>query len=513
MSEARTVPLLPPEPMAGHNFHDITYAYADAPTCQEFAASNAFMRGLMGPFGSGKSSVCVQEITNRAMRQRPGPDGKRHSRWGVIRNTYPELRDTTIRTVFQWLPPQYFGRYVEAKHSYQVKAIPGCEVEILFLALDRPDDIKKLLSLELTGAWVNEAREVPWSVIEAAQGRVGRYPAKRDGGPSWFGLWMDTNPPDSDSKWYRYFEERIWLKDFRRMQEAGELPREMKPEQFARIFKQPSGRSAGSENLSNLPGGRRYYSTLSAGKAAEWVKVYCDGEYGFVVEGKLVYPEYSDQIHCKDVEPIEGVEILRSWDFGLTPACIFSQVLPDGRWLIFDEMTSDNMSVDQFGDEVIEHCVKAFRGRATFRDVGDPAGDIRAETDKSTAFDILRAKDIDIVAAVTQDPTLRQEAIRLPLRRLVNGEPQFILHSRCKVLRKGFMGGYHRRRMMTAGPERYSERAEKNEYSHPHDALQYGAVEHFASALTEKRRDPDEDMFADKSDYFVDPTRSDVTGY
>lgn len=492
---------------------DIRYSYADVPTCEQFSNSDAFMRALMGPFGSGKSSACVVEMVNRALAQRPGPDGIRHTRFGVIRNTFPELRDTTIRTVMQWLPPMHFGRYVENRHSYRITAFDGVDMEMVFLALDRPDDIKKLLSLELTAAWVNEAREVPWSVIEAVQGRVGRYPAKRDGGASWFGVFLDTNPPDSDSKFYRYFEERTWLKDFNAMRAAGEVPKDMAPEDFAAIFKQPSGRSPQAENLSNLPGGRRYYTNLAAGKATEWVKVYVDGEYGFVVEGKLVYPEYSDQIHCKDVDPIEGVTILRSWDFGLTPACIFSQLLPDGRWLVFDEMTSDNMSVDQFSDEVVEHCNRAFKGRAQFDDVGDPAGNIRAETDKRTAFDILQAKDIDIRAAVTQDPSLRQEAVRKALRTLVNGEPQFVLHSRCKVVRKGFMGGYHRRRMQTKGPERYSEKPEKNEYSHPHDGLQYGAVEHFASALVQRARDEDEDLFANRDDVYADSTRSDVTGY
>lgn len=503
----------PMEPLSNASFYDITYGYEDVPTCRDFACSNAFMRSLMGPFGSGKSSVCVQEITNRSLRQRIGANGKRNSRWGVVRNTYPELRDTTIRTVFQWLPPQHFGRYVEAKHSYTVKAIEDCEIEILFLALDRPDDIKKLLSLELTGIWLNEVREIPWAIVEAAQGRVGRFPAKKDGGCSWHGIWMDTNPPDSDSKFYRYFEEKIWLKDFEKMRREGELPADMRPDQFAGIYKQPSGRGPKAENLSNLPGGRRYYSTLSAGKSPEWIKVYCDGDYGFVVEGKLVYPEYSDQVHCRAIDPVEGIEIERTWDFGLTPSCLFSQMLPDGRWLVFDEMVSDNMGADQFSDEVLTHCARAFRGKATFDDVGDPAGEGRVDTDAKSCFEILQAKDIMIRAAMTQDPTLRQESVKKPLRTLVNGEPQFILHPRCKVTRKGFMGGYHRRRMQTGGPERYSEKPEKNEYSHPHDCVQYRAIEHFAGALVSKPRDPDDDFFVDRSSYADDTTRDPSTGY
>lgn len=493
-------------------FNDINYGYAGVPTCERFSLSNAFIRGLMGPFGSGKSSACVIEIVNRGLAQRPGPDGIRHSRFAVIRNTYRELQDTTIKTVFQWLPPAYFGRYIENKHTFTITAFEKCRIEIVFMALDRPEDVKNLLSLELTGAWVNEAREVPWSVIEALQGRVGRYPAMKDGGPSWHGIWMDTNPPDSDSKWYKFFEEKVWLKDFNAMKASGDLPADMKASDFVTFFKQPGGLSPSAENLNNLTGGRLYYAKLATGKSAEWRKIYVDGDYGFVLEGKLVYPEYSDPIHCKEVDPVEGIIIERTWDFGLTPSCVFSQMLPDGRWLIFDEMVSDNMGVDQFSDDVIEHCNRAFKGRASFDDVGDPAGEGRVETDARSVFEILQAKDIDIRAAVTQDPTLRQESVKKPLRTLVAGEPQFILHPRCRVTRKGFMGGYHRRKMQTGGPERYSEKPEKNEYSHPHDCVQYRAMEHFAPALLTNPRHDDGDYYSDRSTG-VEAQRDETTGY
>lgn len=493
-------------------YKDIKYSYAGAPTCEMFSNSDAFFRGLMGPLGAGKSSACVIELVNRGLAQRRGPDGIRHSRWGVIRNTYRQLQDTTIRTVFEWLPPQYFGRYVENKHSYMVTAFEGVRMEILFMALDRPDDIKNLLSLELTGAWVNEAREVPWTVIELLQTRVGRYPSMKEGGPSWSGVWADTNPPDADSRWYRFFQEESWLKDFKRLKESGDLPRDMRPQDFVAFFKQPGGLSREAENLGNLAGGRLYYAKMVAGKSPEWVKIYVDGEYGFLVEGKLIYPEYSDSIHCKSVDPVEGIVIERTWDWGLTPSCVFSQMLPDGRWLVFDEMVSDNMGADQFSDDVLEHCNRAFKGRATFDDVGDPAGEGRVDTDARSVFDILQAKDIEIRGAMTQDPTLRQESVRKPLRTLINGEPQFILHPRCKVARKGFLGGYHRRRLQTAGPERYSEKPEKNEFSHPHDCIQYRALEHFAPALLTNPRHDDGDYYADRSTG-VEPQRDPTTGY
>lgn len=490
----------------------IRYSYAGVPTLEAFSESDAFIRGVCGPFGSGKSSAMVIEIINRALAQKPGPDGVRRTRWAVIRNTYQELRDTTIRTIMEWLPERHFGRYVEHKKSYTVTAFPGVEFEILFLALDRPDDIKKLLSLELTGAWVNEAREVPWSVIEALQGRVGRFPAVRAGGCSWSGIFLDTNPPDTDSKWYAFFEDKGWLKDFERLRREGSLPESMHPDDYAMIFHQPSGLSVEAENLPNLPGGRLYYARLAAGKASEWVKIYVHGEYGFLVEGKLVYPEYVDAAHCKEVDPIPGLPIIRAFDFGLTPACTFHQELPDGRWLQFDEMVSDNMSVDKFSDDVIEHCNKAFRGDVEFDDIGDPAGDFRVETDARTCFAILQAKGIMIRAAKSQDPTLRQESVRKALRTPgPNFEPLFILHPRCRVTRKGFLGGYHRRRLRTSGPERYSDKPEKNEYSHPHDCTQYALMERFAPALTERPSDYDPDF--DRDDYATMSDRNPLTGY
>ena len=60
--------------------------------------------------------------------------------------------------------------------------IGDVELEVIFLALDRPEDVKKLLSLELTGIWINEAREIPKSIIDACTMRVGRYPSMREGG-------------------------------------------------------------------------------------------------------------------------------------------------------------------------------------------------------------------------------------------------------------------------------------------------------------------------------------------
>ena len=471
---------------------DIRYSYAHVPTIREFAASNARVRGLMGCFRSGKSSGCVVEIVRRAQAQRPSPDGIRRTRWLVIRNTYGQLSDTTIKTVHMWLPPQHFGRHYETDHRYVVKGFQGVEFEILFRALDKPDHVANLLSLEVTGAWINEAREVPWAIVDAVQGRIGQWPSKMQGGCTWEGLFMDTNPPDQDLDWFRFFEEKNH------------------PDWFAKLFKQPSGLSSKAENIPNL-NNPNYYRLLAEGKKPEWIKVYVHGEYGFVVDGKPVYDEYSDQLHRREVDPIPGRPIMRSYDWGLTPACCFSQLLPDGRWLVFDEMLSKNMGADQFLDDVNEHCRRSFRGTVQFEDYGDPAGQQRAQTDKKTCFEIAATKGIEIFPS-EQDPTLRMELVRKPLRTLIGGEPQFILHPRCTNTRKGFLGGYNLRRIQVAGPERYALRPDKGPLSHIMNALEYGAAVLFAPALT-RGLSGDDDWPREGYGEASDQGRSEVTGY
>jgi hypothetical protein len=159
---------------------DIEYDYALVPTIGRFSQSRKFIRGLMGPFGSGKSSGCVMDIVQWAARQ-PDVDGVRRSRYAVVRNTYRQLSDTSIKTWLDWLPDGVFGTYAKSDHNYFLKMPLDdgsiVQSEILFRALDRPEHVSNLLSLELTGAWGNEARELPWAVIKALHGRVGRYPS------------------------------------------------------------------------------------------------------------------------------------------------------------------------------------------------------------------------------------------------------------------------------------------------------------------------------------------------
>jgi hypothetical protein len=441
---------------------EINFDSADAPTIRKFWECEDFVRVIIGPFGSGKSSGCTMEIIRRAMAQQPSADGIRRTRWAVIRNTYGELRDTTIKTVHDWLPPEHFGTHKWADFEYTIDKIPGARIELMFRALDRPEHVRKLLSAEYTGAWVNEIREVPWGVIEMLQGRVGRYPSKRDGGPTWQGVIGDTNPPDTDSRMYQVLEE--------------EHPEGHK------LFRQPSGRGPNAENLKNLPDG--YYKRLATGKSDDFVRVYVDGDYGYVQDGKPVYPDYVDTVHClPGAEPMAGRPIRRAWDFGLTPACVMTQLHPSGRWIIFDEVTTERSGFDRFSDDVLEYMGRQWRGFEVEADTGDPAGEQGAQTDERTCFAIARGKGINMQPG-DQSLEIRTESVASRLRKMIDGRPAMALNPRCKSLRKGFQGRYAYRRVQVGGSEaKYTDKPDKNRYSHPHDALQYDATALFGGLL------------------------------
>ena len=78
-----------------------------------------------------------------------------------------------------------------------------------------------------------------------------------------------------------------------------------------------------------------------------------------------------------------------------------------------------------------------------------------------------------IQAAPTNLFEPRKDAVLQPLMRMINGQPGFLLDKKCRILRKGFNGQYKYRKLQVSGDARFTTEPDKNEFSHPHDALQY----------------------------------------
>ena len=474
-----------------------TLDYKASPTAKKFHASKAFVRGLMGPVGSGKSVACCVEMFVRAKQQAQSIDGIRRTRWLVVRNTMPELETTTIKTWLDWFPESVFGKMNRKPPYTHFVKIDDIEMEVIFLALDKPEDVKKLQSLEPTGIWINEARNILYEVISGATSRPGRYPSKKekppevpdDQWPTWSGVIMDTNPPDEDHWWYKAAEEDAWkIDEFGNMRKLEDIPMNERWD----FYKQPSGLSDEAENIENLPDG--YYRRMVSGKTKEWVRSYVHGEYAFIQEGKPVYGStYNDEIHvAKELEYIQGANLYVGVDFGLTPAAVIGQKNAIGQLLALEEFITpqgETCPLPQFAQALYSHLQVHYPGLQVYL-YGDPAGGFRDQQGK-TAFDIFRQYNLVVHPAPTNKIELRREAVLQPMLRMIDGQPGFLLNAaKCKMLRRGFNGGYKYKRINVSGEAKYALEPDKNSFSHVHDAWQYLAsgVGEYRSLIAGKNR-------------------------
>jgi hypothetical protein len=309
---------------------------------------------------------------------------------------------------------------------------------------------------------------VPFGLIQGLDDAIGRYPSPNDGGPTWHGLIMDTNPPDDTHWWYRLSEV------------------ERPPEQYWQFFRQPGGllevggefiENQEAENLENLKLiDEHYYLTKSIGKTKAHIRVYYCNQYGFVIDGRPVHEEYADAVHCatQPFGPTPGQTVYVGIDFGLTPAAAFGQRLVNGAWAVFDEITTERMGITSFSTVLGPKIAQLQMAGYTVELYGDPAGSQESQTDEQTPFSILKMNGIDCKPAYhNNDPIIRRESLAKPMTRLIDGKPGFLLSPSCKMLRKALQGGYCYRKVGVVGEERYHEKPDKNAYSHIAEACEY----------------------------------------
>lgn len=452
------------------------------PVADRFLLSTAFIDGIRGPFGSGKSTAAIMKLIKNCAEARRQKDGWIRRRTGIIRNTYPELKTTTIKTWHDWIPKDRGHWRDQGPPSHHlVDQENRIDWEVWFVALDSEKDVARLLSMELSDAWINEAREIPKAILDGLTGRVGRYPKAVDGGCPNAQILLDTNSPDSDHWWFVLAERDTSTERNRQLiASMDEAEAQLRAEgvlgqdqPLMEFHAQPGGREPGAENVANLRPG--YYQFLMAGKSEQFIKVYVDNCYGFVQDGKPVYPEYRDSLHCREFEVMPGRPVVVGLDFGLTPAAALLQRTVMGQWRCVDELCANDMGAARFAKALGPVLKERFPATREFAIWGDPAGAER-DADERTVFQVLAANGIVARAAPSQDPTLRREAVRQPLGRLIDGEPGLVVHPRCHMIRRGLGGRFRYRRVQVSGTERYEDKPEKNEYSHPCEALEYGLL-------------------------------------
>ena len=454
---------------------------------------------IRGSVGSGKSSGCILHMFLNAMKQYPDLSGVRRSKYAVLRASYPNLKSTTIDS---WIT-DWFGPTIDIVYDIPIRGLirmnhpdgkTSIEMKLVFIALDREEDINKLQSLQVNGAHLNEAAEIPRGINQMLKSRINRYPKRYT---------LDHVHPDYRDEFKPYIDkygkigtiEPFIIHDYNSVPTEHwlyKIAEEEKPQNHS-FYTQPSAllmcsKNEGfvydaennfykfnprADNLENLS--EDYYIDQVQGADPEWVSVFVLNNYGNLRAGKPVYKMYDDKAHHSDkpFEVSKGIPIVVGMDTGLTPAAAFTQFTSSGQLVCFDELVSEDCSIHEFAHDILwPHIRNHYQGHR-FRIVLDPENK-RGQTDKKTARDILIKAGLPVELGRTNNPAQRFESVVFFLRK----KDGFVLTDQCTVLRKGFLSEFRFDKVSTTVQgTKWKDKPEKNIYSHVHEALQYAAME------------------------------------
>lgn len=428
---------------------------------------------------SGKTTALFFKLCHMAAKQERGPDGIRRTRAVVVRNTMPQLRDTTLTSWSYWFKDGVAGKWHASTNTFDLK-FGDVECEVLFRPLDTSADIARVLSLEVSFAIIDEFVQIPKEIIDALSARLGRYP----GSTNW-GMWGSSNPDTEDSWWFDYLHNSSNVKRFNAyvsnepLRSGSTLPAQVNVEDVnASYFVQPSGFSDEAENLENLPGGRGYYTNQAKGKSPAWIKQFIEAEWGFSAAGTPVVSSFRPDLHiARDRLRLNPA---RPLIVGLDPgirgsALIFGQEDLDGRLLVLGELVQSGYGVERLIKDRMKPYIRNRWPQMNLEQVWiapDPAAANRAQTDEKTAVQIM-AKHFRVINESNNRFPLRLNAMEHFTTTLTGVGPALQIDPyECPTLIRALKGGW-RYEKATKHDGLKSAQAEDNPYTHPGDAFGY----------------------------------------
>lgn len=446
----------------------------------DFVTSNRFVDVIEGPLGSGKTVALCVRVMRHAQEQAPSPiDGLRKTRWAICRNSYPDLKRTTVRTWLDTFPEDLYGRFNWGQTLFHRISFGDVRMEVDFLALDKPEDVRKLRSAEYTGVAFNELAFIEKALFDEATSRVGRYPSMRDGGATWKGVIADSNAPDEDH-WLAMMTGQIDLPPGLTEDQRAEFqwpddwgfhlqPAALLEERDSRGNVVGYTVNPKAENLRNLP--KDYYAKQVAGKSKAWIDSRLMVRVVLVIDGSPVWPMFRREFHVatQPLKPVAGAEVIVALDFGrVYPAALFAQEI-NGRINIQHEMLGFNEGATIFAPKV-KRFLEQHYPNCPFRCVGDPKGQDKGQATERSAYDIFRSFGMPVTPAPVKQNNINEriEAVAYALNDNPSGHSRLVFSPLCRTLIIGMAGRYHLVR-----EEDGELRPKKDKYSNLCDSLQY----------------------------------------
>lgn len=425
--------------------------YTPNPSAVAFHNARLRVKAVCGPVGSGKTSAAAWEVLLLAQESTVA------IRALVLRESYRELHDSTLKTWQEWFDPISVYRKQDEKILFTIPGIDGIvrEHEIHFRHARRVEDASKFLSTEYALIWLEEC--VP--AFERTGGIVGGGLPKgvfdismmrvRQKGAARHQILCTFNPPSKYHWCYQTFFEQT--------------PEELERRSMG-LFRQPA-----RENAANLPDG--YYEQLEETLDPDLRRRFVEGECVTVYPGDRVFRSFFEQVHFREgLRPVDGVPLVFSFDFGRTPCCLISQVLPNSRLLVLQEIQMQDCGVERLAEMLSGTIKRDYMAYDQWRCWGDPAGAAANQTDEKTCFSVLATHGFNVLPGAI-DYAARLEAVTQRSQRHIDGEPAILIdRHRCPILMEGLLGGY---RYPKGVDGTIAPRPLKNHFSHLCDALQY----------------------------------------
>ena len=461
-----------------------------------------FYDWIVGPFGSAKTTAAFFKLCYLAAQQEPSPDGFRYSRAVVVRNTNPQLTDSTLVSWNYWFQDGTHGEWHASEKRFTLR-FSDVVCEVLFRPLDTPADVVRVLGLEVTFAIIDEFREIGPQIVEGLSGRLGRYKVPGGIKPTNWGMWGQSNPGTEDLWWYDYLHSTI-------NQETGErqgcvpvlfphddaaqaayqrlmgFPSDNETRTDAEgnithvnnawYFVQPSGFHKDAENLENLPGKRAYYTNLAKGKSQGWIKQYIDAEWGFSAAGTAVISSFSADKHVSSTPlPFDRRKaLIVGTDPGLGgSAFVFMQQAWDGRVNVLGELVQRGLGAERLIKERLQpYVTERFPGAKVIIAL-DPAAAIRNNNDEKRVAQTFK-KVYPIAIETNNRLPLRINAYDHFFSTLIGGGSATLIDGgHCPNLIRALKGGW-RYSIDVRKDEIKGAEPEKNSWSHIGDAGGYG---------------------------------------
>jgi hypothetical protein len=443
------------------------------PKARQFLQSTALTSFIMGPVGAGKTvASAFKRIMGPALYMPACNDGVIRDRTIVIRDTFRRAEKTVLASWLQWFPRTFPGSSWSggndrpATHVLRFRNHRGQVVELIteFIGLNGQDIGDALRGYEFSGAWLNEADTLNDEALPYVEQRTGRYP-KTDtlpkGSRRHRQVIGDLNAPDIDNWVYAKFVEK------------------RSPNRL--LFEQPSGLSADAENIENLEPG--YYEQMAADNEDWYVQRFVHNRFGYSRAGKPVYDTFNAAVHVapRPLAINSALPLLIGLDGGggtLNPAAVFAQDVAAQLNVLRELVPGHGYGPSRFGELLAATIDQHFGAAREIRAWADPASQYGGDKEGGQlAWVEIVAAAIGVPILIPFDGSneiaLRTDAVKAELKTDGQRPNMLIDRAGCPKLIRGFASGYRYKRKPDSASTEYDAVPEKNDYSHPHDGLQY----------------------------------------